>query len=225
MLKIKSFMDAFIILFLILLLSIFRVQAQWERVEGGVVWCFASDDNYLYAGHAGGFYIPGDTTPPHCIIRSNDNGVSWVNVSNGLTSRSDYSLSVYTLLVKGTKIFAGTDNGIFVSSNHGDNWTQLDFDPMNGEVHCFLVNGSIIFAGTDAGQWRCNEGGIFCSDDDGITWIPSNVGLQDNCQDKRVYAFAIVDSILFSGSWGGEFISLLMVRIGYIAAIQQTLGL
>ncbi len=187
---------------LILFISIAdTVNAQWVRVRGGMPWCFTNDGTYLYAGLFGSVYIPGDTTAPCNIIRSSDNGTSWINISNGLLCDN-----VYSLAVKGSKLFAGSDNGIFVSSNHGDSWTQQSFDPSNGEVHALIVKDSIIFAGADAGdplRGNCGKGGIFRSTDDGKTWVTANSGLRDNCSDKRIYAFAKIGNTLFEGSWLG----------------------
>ncbi len=49
-------------LVLIIIWSAIRVQAQWVKGEQGNAWTFASDDVYIYAGHTGGLFIPGDTT-------------------------------------------------------------------------------------------------------------------------------------------------------------------
>ena len=177
------------------------VNAQWINVGNGIPLCFTNDGTYIYAGLFDAVYIPGDTTTPRIIIRSSDNGTTWTNISNGLLCNI-----VYSLAVKGNKLFAGSNNGIFVSSNHGDSWTQQNFDPSNGEVRGLIVKDSIIFAGADAGdplRRNCGKGGIFRSADDGNTWIAANSGLRDNCSDKRIYAFTKIGNILFEGSWLG----------------------
>jgi len=185
-------------LLLIIILSFNISNAQWVKVRGGMPWCFTNDSNYLYAGLSGGGYFPGDTTTPHRVIRSPDNGTSWINVSNGLLCDN-----VFSLTVKGSKLFAGSDNGIYVSSNHGDSWTKLNFSYANGDVHALIVKDSIIFAGTNAGN-NCAKGGIYRSTDDGNTWIQVNTGLRNNCCDNIVYAFAKIGNTLYEGSLCGN---------------------
>ncbi len=196
---------------LLIWLFVFHIRvasAQWTKVDGDMVWCYAEDDTYIYAGHIGGVYIPWDTAAPRSVIRSSDSGATWTSVSKGLLSGTIYSLNVFSLAVIGDKLLAGTDKGIFLSSDHGDNWTQLNFDPSNGEVHCLFADDSIIFAGVDAGELRCEDGGVFSSTDQGASWLPANSGLTNHCGDKRVYAFAKIGSTLFAGSWlGGVFYS------------------
>ena len=179
--------------------------AQWAKVETGIVYCFTNDTVYIYAGHAGGVYFPGDSSVARNVIRSSDNGASWENVSSGLTSRSMYSINIFSLASKGGKLFAGTDNGIFSSTDQGGSWTQLDVAPWKGEVHSIFVDGPNILAGFDAGDSNCSDtvGGVFRSLDDGKTWLAANSGLRSNCMDKRIYAFARIGSTLFAGAWGG----------------------
>lgn len=150
----------------------------------------------------GGYYYPGNTAAARNIIRSSDNGITWENVSNGLTSGSIYSLDVRRLSVAGNKILAGTMNGIFISSNQGNSWTQSNFDPGHGEVFAFLVIDSLIFAGTDAGDFMPEWGGIFLSNDGGQSWVRSDLGLENNLYNYRVKAFAKIGSIIFAGTYG-----------------------
>jgi photosystem II stability/assembly factor-like uncharacterized protein len=188
-------------LLLFIILSFNLSNAQWVNVGNGMPLCFTNDGTYIYAGLFDAVYISGDTTTPHIIIRSSDNGITWTNINNGLLCNI-----VYSLAVKGSKLFAGSNYGIYVSSNHGDSWMQQNFDPSNGDVHALIAKDSIIFAGADAGdpiRANCEKGGIFLSTDDGNTWIPANSGLRDNCSDKRIYAFTKIGNTLFEGSWLG----------------------
>jgi hypothetical protein len=47
-------------------------------------------------------------------------------------------------------VFAGTlDNGVFLSTNNGTNWTEINSGfPANGDVRSIAVSGNNIFAGT-----------------------------------------------------------------------------
>jgi hypothetical protein len=207
MMDIRRFSTALLLSLSVLALLPADIEAQWVRTQGTerqIIKAFAANGSTLFAGALGGPYAPWDTLYVGGAFRSIDNGASWVQINNGLTSGTVFPLSVYSLAIKGSKLFAGTSNGIFVSTNDGDSWIQLDFSPNNGDVRCLLVVDSTIFAGTDAGELgslRDSLGGVFRSTDDGITWTPINTGLRNNGADKRVYALARIGSTLFAGTW------------------------
>jgi len=63
-------------------------------------------------------------------------------------------------------VFAGTDRGVFRSTNNGDNWTQINSGLTDTSVTALSVNSvDHVFAGT----W--NEGGVYRSTDVGTTWM------------------------------------------------------
>jgi len=92
---------------------------------------------------------PGTTPPPEII---------WMQ--KGLDTCRIYSLF---FLIDG-KIFAGTDKGLFYSSDNGEIWIDINQDLLNTAVTCFCMqpDGSIL-AGT-------SNKGIFVSTDDGSIW-------------------------------------------------------
>ena len=58
---------------------------------------------------------------------------------------------VYTLAVSGSKTFAGTFNGVYLSTNSGSNWTQSALSDkhvtsfaVSGNNSCFFCNFSCI---------------------------------------------------------------------------------
>ena len=92
-------------------------------------------------------------------------------------------------------IFAGTDgDGVFRSSDNGDNWTQINAGLTNTKVRALAINSSgEIFVGTLSG--------VFRSTDNGDNWSPINTGLT---QFDVVIAFAINSSgDIFAGTFGG----------------------
>ncbi len=103
----------FTTLFLIILFLVsFNTKAQWVQTNGpfgGSVRCFAVSGSNVFAGTYGGVFL------------STNNGASWT--ADGLTQKM-----VYSLLVNGTNIFAGTVNGggIFLSTNNGNSWTTVN---------------------------------------------------------------------------------------------------
>ncbi len=58
-------------------------------------------------------------------------------------------------------------------------WLQTN-GPYGGLIKCYAVNGSSIFVGTD-------QGGIYRSTNDGLTWISVNIGLTN----KKVFSLLV----------------------------------
>ena len=70
-----------------------------------------------------------------------------------------------------SNILAGTDGGIYVSSNNGLTWMQLVGSP--AFVTCIAVNGTDIFAGSFGY-------GVFLSANNGNSWTAVNNGFSPN---------------------------------------------
>jgi photosystem II stability/assembly factor-like uncharacterized protein len=81
------------------------------------------------------------------ICRSTDNGQSWTVVNN--------NLSVNAFVANGTEIYAGTDGkGVFLSTDRGLNWKEIDTGSANPFVYSLAVSGTNLFAGTKGGIFR-----------------------------------------------------------------------
>ena len=142
-----------------------------------------------------------------------------------------YGGSIHSLADLGSYTFTGTSNGVFRTSDNGNNWTAANSGIERKSVGCLAVFGNNLFAGT-------NYNGIFMSSDFGITWTQSNTGLLDtniislfstniglfagtstgvyystNGQSWTlanngipstypIYSFAVSDSIVFGGTYG-----------------------
>ncbi|MGA2667642.1 MAG: T9SS type A sorting domain-containing protein [Ignavibacteria bacterium] len=109
----------------------------------------------------------------------------WVQVgpSNNIT--------FYSLAIKDMVIFAGARfNGVFTSTNNGQNWTQT---PMNNQIVYAIAAGSnYVFAGTaDAGN------GIYITSNYGVNWTGYSVNNQ------LVNCIGISNSNVFVGTPGG----------------------
>jgi hypothetical protein len=105
--------------------------------------------------------------------------------------------TIRSFLVNETTLFAGTDGGVYQSTNNGTHWTQT-ISGMNAitHVYCLAVNGNNLFAATDKG--------VFRSVDNGINWSETNTGLPEN---TSVNALATSGPNLFAGANGGVFLS------------------
>jgi photosystem II stability/assembly factor-like uncharacterized protein len=126
------------------------------------------------------------------IFESSDNGTSWLEKNNGLTS-----LIVRNIVAHGTKIFAGTRKGVFISTDYGNLWTPINAGLpvtwINGEafidIFSIISNGQNVFVGT----W----GGVYVLSDDNSNWIARQNGLTDSA----VFELIFKNSDLFAGTY------------------------
>jgi len=130
------------------------------------------------------------------LYRSTDNGTSWT-----ATGIPNYA-GAMALLVSGSNLFAGTENGVFLSTNNGASWTSasngLPTEPGVSTayipVHALALSGTTLFAGT--------IDGVFRSTDNSTSW--SFVFLGGNAN-VSVNALTVKGAELFAGtSWGYE---------------------
>jgi hypothetical protein len=104
---------------------------------GSVVQALTISGTNIFAGTSlDGLYI------------SNNLGSNWTAINSGLTSANILSLTAV-----GAKVFAGTDNGVFLLEGTDNSWSDVSGDLANLPVNALLVNGDRIFAGTQNGIW------------------------------------------------------------------------
>ena len=165
--------------------------ASWTQVDSGFtsgnVTSFLVLDSTIFAGTSG---IGGGSAG---IFLSTDNGLSWTARNSGLTNSA---LKVASLFSADGFIFAGTQYGVFRSSNHGANWSSTS--PYGSPVSSVAANDSVLFAG--------NYSGILVSNDSGATWSVPGISL------GNVWGLSVDPSLqrgqnLFVGGSAGSFIS------------------
>jgi len=98
----------------------------------------------------------------------------------------------------GTKLFAGTDGGIFLSTDNGTSWTAVNTGLTNTTVHALAVSGANLYAGT--------EGGVFLSTDNGTSWTAVNTGLTNTtvlslAPGCREVSLPVLLAVAFSVLW------------------------
>jgi len=111
----------------------------------------------------------------------------WVQ-ANGLTGQN-----VFCLAASGSNILAGSDSGVYLSTNNGLDWIRIK--KTNSPAISFAVRGSLIFVGT-AGS------GVLSSSDSGKTWHGDSLDL------STVYSFTMHDSTILKGTGNGAFRSV-----------------
>jgi hypothetical protein len=130
------------------------------------------------------------------LLRSCDEGNSWTPV---------LSATIYTLLVHGLTILAGTENGIYYSSDNGTSFISMNNGLTDTRVFALeRIDENYIFAGTTSG--------VFVSSNGGSTWSISKAGIiyvhfsntnygALGSKDKTIYA-TMNDSVFTSSDFG-----------------------
>ena len=88
-----------------------------------------------------------DDFQPH-VLRTKDHGQSWQEVDNGLP-RDHFVDVVRADPVQGNLLYAGTDNGVFVSYDDGDHWQPLQRNLPSAWVTDLLVHDGDLIAATE----------------------------------------------------------------------------
>jgi photosystem II stability/assembly factor-like uncharacterized protein len=132
---------------------------------------------------------------PMGVYLSTDQGSNWIPLHNGLTTSPIQSIAIYTDSVGTTYIFAGSDNGIFVSANYGQLWKTANIGFRYPWISDLIVasddsGGSMIYAAT-------GRDGIFRSTDNGINWDAVNSGLSSS---PDIRALGVNGHNLFAGA-------------------------
>jgi hypothetical protein len=135
--------------------------SNWTLADGSVVdvrgtqfLSFASWSSYIFGGSLN-----------YGIFRSADYARSWVRKNNGLGN-----LTVRSLAVSGSRLFAGTSGGLFVSTDNGESWVSSGTSLAGSSVVSLATSGNMIFAST-------SELGVGVSTNQGLTWQFVNEGL------------------------------------------------
>jgi photosystem II stability/assembly factor-like uncharacterized protein len=153
----------------------------WAPVSSGLtdtsIGALAVSGSVTFAGtESGGIY------------RSTDYGKNW-SVANNRVVNSAW-VAALAVPSSGTKLFAGTDAGVFLSTDSGATWTATG--ATGNPIWALAVSGTSLFAGT--------SGGVFSSTNDGTDWTAVNNGLNTR---SLLHSFAVSGSNLFAGTWGG----------------------
>jgi hypothetical protein len=88
-----------------------------------------------------------DYFQPH-VLRTRDGGASWQEIDNGLP-RDHFVDVVRADPVKPGLLYAGTDNGVYVSFDDGAHWAALQQNLPNAWVTDLLVHGDDLIAATE----------------------------------------------------------------------------
>lgn len=121
-------------------------------------YALVHDGTALYAG-----------TIDSGIFKSTDNGLTWTQINSGLILSP--SIYVYSLVVQGTNIVAGTSNGVFILPANGTTWTASNSGLLNSFTNSIRVAGSDLFAFTEGNA-------VYKSTNSGLSWTASKIGIK-----------------------------------------------
>lgn len=171
-------------LILVLMLLTSASHAQWTQ-QSGVFNKVNSFSQYSTT-----YYASTETSSSSGFVyKSTDEGVNWTSIYSGSPTYSFASTSstsqvcarlngIYyspggpwfqsninwetrSLITDGVNYYSGTSQGVYKSTNNGQNWTSLGLNSTN--VKCLLKTGTNFIAGSTAG--------IFYSTNNGSSWL------------------------------------------------------
>lgn len=140
-----------------------------------------ASDTFIYAGTAGGG-----------VFRSGVSSAAWTPANIGLSN-----LYVNALLITSSAVYAGTNDGVFKTTNRGLLWTQVLASQV---VTCMTLDfDGRIYAGT-------NGNGVYRSTNGGTSWTQVNNGLT-NTSIRSLYSGRLSSGSgrtkVFAGTKGG----------------------
>lgn len=168
-----------IIIALSILLFSFTLNAQWQFANGpfgGDGRSFLQTPSRLFAGTNG-----------DGILYSDDNGIHWYSSGNvGLTNGV-----VNCFIQFGADLYAGTNGGVFRSTNLGASWFAVNTGIFGSTVRVFLAYDNALLAGAN--------GGIFKTTDSGASWTYIGYGIASS----DIYGLISLNGALYAGTYGG----------------------
>jgi len=94
--------------------------------------------------------------------------------SQWVQTNGPYGGNAFSLTVSGTNLFAGTEGGIYLSTDSGENWQYVNTGLMTD------LYTSVISSGADLYAW--NWSGLFRSTDSGSSWTDITASLPDSTE-------------------------------------------
>jgi photosystem II stability/assembly factor-like uncharacterized protein len=166
----------------------------WRVLGNFAVGTDPTDSAIIYAGLAFLNDMPGDFSSNQALMRSDDGGMSWTVVRNGIVSAiaNDGVDTLWVLFNPGE---------LLTSRDHGETWTAAAWS--NGEPR------SISFAARKAIVGN-SDGALFITPDGGQTWskissnLPSPVTAATGAPDGTIFAATYANGIYRSTNYGAN---------------------
>ncbi len=195
--------------------------------DSGASWSFSGPENTairsLAVAPSGDVFAGSDGEG---VLRSSDNGTTWLKSNNGLTNAGVVSV----VSISNGDIFAATqNNGVYRTVDSGENWSFVGFDKIyslsmavSSEDHIF-IEADNIYRSTDQGStwaefainldvenlainsygilFTATSNGVFRSVDNGETWETASSQLSG----RNIWGL-VIDSHnnIYISEWGGD---------------------
>jgi len=155
--------------------------SQWINLsypDGSDVRCFAQTSSGIYAGKS------------YAVLRSTDNGNSWVSSNTGLTPTS----IVFGLAESNGIIIAATTAGLYRSTNSGASWelSASGLPSPSLSIRNVINQNNILFIST-------SNQGLYQSTDNGQSWVITSL------TETFIYTLNSFNDTLYAGSRFGRF--------------------
>ena len=190
----------------------------WSLVNNGLS---ATNISVLYGeknGNSSTFYAATDSG----LFISNDLGDNWTSLSNGI---SDKRLTAFYKTEN--YLFASSiyDSKEYRSTNSGNDWEEISIGDAGQRVNSFVRYNNTIFAGL---SFSGNHF-VFKSDDFGLTWSPSDNGMQSEVDvieksGTRLFAGYSSSNVYQSTDAGNNWITLTGIPAGYPVTDMKSIG-
>ena len=122
---------------------------------------------------------------------TNNNGTSWQ--SGGIDDVDVHC--IYTESNTAGRLFAGTDSGVFRSTDNGLHWMKMNTGLSDLYIYTLTKNGDKLLAGTDSG--------VFVSTNDGVTWE------EEGLQSDQVFTLFTSEQQTYAVLYQGLYVSIL----------------
>ncbi len=162
-----------------------KFKGTWRQTNGPyggkILTLYETIDGVLLAG-----------TERAGIFRSTDNGNNWTFVNTGLSNPPGRSWGVTAIAEKGNKIYVGTENSLYFSTDIGNTWQRVPAIRTHDEISDIVILDDYIYVSTLHGT------GVLQSKD-GKSWTQINDGIK---QGEVSTVLPINDNTVFMGTLG-----------------------
>ena len=158
----------------------------WTLPNGAIGSSNTNSINVIYGNNA----ISGNVTVRgHNDYGDGESSTLAISVNPLWVQTSLNNKDIYSFATSGNKIFAGGDNGVYLSTDNGNSWTLGNTGLTGYDVDALLNYGNNIFAGTGDN--------VYLSTNNGTNWVASDTGFSIS----GVFALAKKENNIFVGTY------------------------